>query len=229
MNRNCLKIIATITMLIDHFGLFLCKNNIIFRIIGRLSFPIFAFFIAEGIRFTRNRKKYTLNLLIFALIAQIPYAFLFKWYKLNILFTFILAIFIILLVEGLIKEIKEVDTFNLIVISLISIFIVILLCFALSFNLIDYGLIGILLILAFYFIKSKLRYMIGGLLLVIMTLINLLKYGFFMSNITQIFSLIAIILLYLYNGQKGKLNLKYFFYVFYPAHLILIKILMLLI
>ena len=58
MNRNVLKIIALITMLIDHIGCIFFPNIIVFRVIGRLSYPIFAMFIAEGYYYTKSRKKY---------------------------------------------------------------------------------------------------------------------------------------------------------------------------
>ena len=58
LNRNVLKIIALITMLIDHIGLVFFPGIEIFRIIGRISFPIFAFMIAEGCEHTENKKKY---------------------------------------------------------------------------------------------------------------------------------------------------------------------------
>ena len=64
LNGNALKYIAALTMLIDHAGLLLFPRNILFRIIGRLAFPIFAFMIAEGCRYTRNKLKYFLSVFI---------------------------------------------------------------------------------------------------------------------------------------------------------------------
>lgn len=72
-----LKIIAMVTMVIDHTGLSLFGRSptiyIAMRIIGRLSFPIFAFLIAEGCRHTHNIRKYFLRLIVFAFISEIPF------------------------------------------------------------------------------------------------------------------------------------------------------------
>ena len=100
MNRNNLKNIAVISMLIDHIGLFICNNNLLFRCIGRISFPIFAFFIAEGLIYTSNRRKYISKLSLFAVISQIPYSLL-AGFKFNVLFTFLLAIAVISVIEKL--------------------------------------------------------------------------------------------------------------------------------
>ena len=65
-----LKIIAVITMIIDHAGAFLFPQAKILRIIGRISFPIFAFLICEGYEHTKDVKKYMLRLLLFAVISE---------------------------------------------------------------------------------------------------------------------------------------------------------------
>ena len=58
LSGNALKMIAAISMLIDHIGLLFFPFNGIFRIFGRLAFPIFAYMIAEGAKYTRNKKKH---------------------------------------------------------------------------------------------------------------------------------------------------------------------------
>ena len=100
VSRSVLKWIALITMLIDHIGAIIGYATFsswqipwlydVLRVIGRLSFPIFAFFIAEGWHYTKNRKKYFLLLLIFAIISQPIYYFALNTsvFALNILFTF---------------------------------------------------------------------------------------------------------------------------------------------
>ena len=93
LGRNVLKLIAIIAMLIDHVGKLFFPHIIILQIIGRLAMPIFAFFIAEGFYYTKNKLKYFLTMLIFAVIAQIPYVFLFS--GLNILFTFCLSLILL--------------------------------------------------------------------------------------------------------------------------------------
>lgn len=225
MNRNVLKIIALVSMLIDHIGYYIFDNFVVCRIIGRLAFPIFAFFVAEGMKYTRNRKKYILTLLVFAIVSQVPYALLNKPFKLNILFTFLIAIVFILLFELLKREdIKKSLIKSILVTLLLSILFVLCLIFGDVLRFIDYALPGIILIVAFYFIKSKWKFLVAALLMVVYVLECLLIYEFGWSLFIQLFAIVSILLLLFYNGNKGKLNLKYLFYVFYPVHLFLIWI-----
>ena len=76
-NRNALKIIALLSMTIDHIAKVFFDGNMIMVAIGRIAMPIFAFFIAEGFYYTRSKKKFILRLLLFAIISQIPYVLLF--------------------------------------------------------------------------------------------------------------------------------------------------------
>ena len=75
LSRDVLKLIAILSMLIDHVGKLFFPNILFLQIVGRLAFPIFAFFIAEGFYYTRNKVKYFFTILVFAVIAQIPYNF----------------------------------------------------------------------------------------------------------------------------------------------------------
>ena len=225
MNRNVLKIIALISMLIDHLGYYIFDNFLSLRIIGRFAFPIFAFFVAEGMKYTRNRKRYILTLLIFAVVSQVPYALLNKSLKLNILFTFLISIVFILFLELLKKEsLKKSLIKSILTILSISILFILCLVFGDILRYIDYALPGILLVVAFYFIKSKWKFVMASVLMVLYVLENLLMYKLGFSLFIQLFAIVSIILLLFYNGNKGKFNLKYLFYVFYPVHLIFIWI-----
>lgn len=88
MNResDLLKYLAMVTMLIDHIGYMFFPGHMIWRVIGRISFPIFAWLIAAGWRRTRDWKRYAWRLFVFALLSQIPYMY-FSPGKLNIFFT----------------------------------------------------------------------------------------------------------------------------------------------
>jgi hypothetical protein len=101
MNRNILKIIAVISMIIDHIGVVFFPNIVIFKIIGRVSFPIFAFFVAEGWFYTKNKKKYSFLLLLFMLISWVPYCIVFSlpFYTVNVLGVFLLSILGMLLID----------------------------------------------------------------------------------------------------------------------------------
>lgn len=217
MNRNVLKIIAVISMLIDHIGAYIFPDAYWLRCIGRLAFPIFAFFIAEGMRYTRSRKRYVLTLLVFAIISQIPYGFLREFYYLNILFTFLIAIFAIFLIENY----KKNETLYMIYLLLLGS----VLLFVEFLNIVDYGIFGVLLILVFYFVKDKkLSLSLGAACLVLLTLKMMLFAGFTLRSTVQFLSILSLLLLYFYNGNKGKVNLKWLFYIFYPLHLLVILI-----
>ena len=75
LNGNALKIIAAVTMFIDHFGLMFYPKNMLFRMIGRLAMPLFAFMIAESARYTRNKIKHFALLFGLGAICQIVYYF----------------------------------------------------------------------------------------------------------------------------------------------------------
>ena len=110
----------------------------------------------------------------------------------------------------------------------ISIFIftlVLLLIFFEIFNILDYEIIGILIVICFYFFKSKLKFLFSSILIILLSLKLIFLYGLTPFNICINFALFSIIILLFYNGKKGKLNLKYLFYIFYPAHLMIIWIL----
>ena len=139
------------------------------------------------------------------------------------MFTFIIAALIIVLIEEL-KKNQNIGYYIL----LVAIFLV---AESLSvFSILSYGILGVLLVLCFYFIKSKgWSFAVAAILIVLMTVKNVLKSSFAFDNIIQIFSLLSLAILLLYNGGKGKTNLKYMFYIFYPAHLAIILLIVLLI
>ncbi|MBN1244843.1 hypothetical protein JXA31_04555 [Candidatus Bathyarchaeota archaeon] len=92
--RELLKIIAIVTMVIDHVGNILYPELLFLQIIGRLAFPIFAYLIVLGVESTKNPLKYMTMLLVFALISQIPYFLAFDiqpFERLNILFSLLLS------------------------------------------------------------------------------------------------------------------------------------------
>ena len=194
--NNLLFLIAAITMVIDHIGIAFFPDQIILRIIGRLSFPIYAYGIAQGVRHTSNFKKYITRILVAAVIAQPFYMYSLR-NGANIMFE--LALFALIL--NFVKNEKNKPAFILAILATIL-------------NL-DYGLYG--LVLAFgFFIMDEDRLM-GIILISIATFVSALGSVMF----AQGFAILALpIILYLPNV---KINLpKYFFYAFYPLHLMII-------
>ncbi|MBQ3253982.1 MAG: hypothetical protein IJA65_05435, partial [Acholeplasmatales bacterium] len=99
LSANILKIIACISMAIDHIGLILFPEYEIFRILGRIAFPIFAFFIAEGCYYTKNKTKYLLTILSMGLIYFLINYFYDKSIYGNIFLTFSISILVIYLLQ----------------------------------------------------------------------------------------------------------------------------------
>ena len=82
--NDLLKLLAFAAMLVDHIGYMYYPNVVLFRIVGRLAFPIFAYQIAVGYAHTSNLKKYIQRLTLFAILAQIPFSFFNPELQLNL-------------------------------------------------------------------------------------------------------------------------------------------------
>ncbi len=225
MNRNHLKLIACLSMLIDHIGYVLFPDVQLFRIIGRIAMPIFAFFIGEGCLHTRDRKKYFLRLFVLALICQAVYigesiiTGSGNGLYLNILFTFSFSIILC----SVFLRLENDNSFKNRVIFILTVvafwamdFLFDRISASADVNLhIDYGIEGIILPLFAVLSKDKKKKLLcftAGLAFVAQRI-----YGF--GTLPFIFAMIPAVLLCFYNGQGGKRNLKYFFYLFYPLHL----------
>lgn len=217
MTSFILKILALITMLCDHLGYVIFGQFSFMNYIGRLSFPIFAFLITEGYKYTKNLKKYFARLLIFAIISQIPYMLFIDTFSnsfsLNILFTLSLGLLGITLYD----KIKYKP---------FGILLVIILSFIAQYLHFDYGWFGIVIIFIFYIFKSQKLLMN----IYICTVIFVNYFFYYITTLRMEFILIilfcslSLIPINLYNEKKGK-NIKYFLYVFYPMHLIALYLL----
>ena len=209
-----LKILAIITMTIDHIGAIIYPNIDAFRIIGRISFPIFCFLLVEGFKHTHNRFRYFIRLLLFAIITQPIYDYAFNNHELNILFTFSLSFLLLSSIEFIKKIInkynKGIENYLYKTISYLLIYIIFLIL-SIILN-VDYQALGVSLVLIFYLSPNILLSLLLYLIIAITLDVN---------NI-QLYSLISFIFIYFYNGKKGK-NIKYFFYLYYPLHLLLLK------
>lgn len=217
MTSFVLKIIALITMLFDHIGYIIFHRFSFMNYIGRLSFPLFAFMITEGFTHTKNLRKYFYRLLIFAVISQIPYMLFVSNFSnvftLNILFTLTLGLLAITVYD----KSKH---------KLLGLLFVIICAISAYFLHFDYGWFGIAIIFIFYIFKDKKLYM--NLFFIIATFTN-----YFYNYITTLrieylfiilFCTLSLIPINLYNEKKGK-NIKYFLYIFYPLHLVVLYLL----
>ena len=224
MNRNLLKYIAIIAMLMDHFAMtFFSGSPLVYftmRFIGRLTAPIMSFFVAEGFYYTHSKYKYGLRLGVFALISQFAYTYfdkgtLFTYYLItnwNVIFTLFIGFWVLFVYEKIFNKFIK--------------WTVIILLLILSYPG-DWMIIAPLWTLFFHIFrdKRKKRFIIFSILAVLEVLSCI---PFIISNgeLWQVGVFFTIPLLLLYNGQKGSNNPihKWAFYLFYPLHLIVLRV-----
>lgn len=232
LNTYQLKILALFFMFLDHLHVVFFKENsfIWLRCLGRLSFPIFAFLLTEGFFYTKDFSKYLKRMFIFALISEIPFDLMtsgtfFNFYSQNIMFSFCIALIGMYLLEKLKKYSKLTYIIS-------SIYIVIFMFILATITFTDYAGSGLLIIFLFYFTKKikykKIIQLIGMFIINIFCFkspyltFNLFSYsGKFPLQGMALFSLIFI---FFYHGQLGPKS-KYFFYLFYPLHMLLLYLL----
>ena len=230
-----IKIIAAISMLLDHAGMILFPDAMWMRIAGRLALPLYALCIAEGFRHTRNRFSYFLRIFILGTLCQIVYDLVSSEPYLGILITFSLSIVLLFLLDALLCTCKKQKNpisdlwerlFKKAMPRPAAIAVCALLLggalagiWLLSRTItIDYGMTGVLFpVLVYLGYSSRRQKLLGPYLGVAM-----LSCNFEGSPTPRIWSLLALIPITLYNGKPGKYKLKYFFYIFYPAHLVLL-------
>lgn len=211
LTGNQLKIIAMVTMTCDHVGMQMFPHLLWLRLIGRLAMPIYAYMIAEGCRHTRDRKKYLLRLLGLGLLCQAVYLVAMGSLYQCILITFSLSVLLIGRLDDVEKK-KTAQAWGNLFLSTVFIFAF---CVVLPDLLphtdfeVDYGLPGVLLPVLIYGAGN--RGLLVGLALAA------LKYGG-----VQWLAFLAVPLLLLYNGQRGKTNIGKLFYWYYPVHLVVI-------
>lgn len=219
LSGSGLKAIAIAAMLIDHLAIYYFRflpdfHKPLFSIghhtvnllvlmnsIGRLAFPIFAFLLVEGFLHTRNRKRYGINLLLFALISEIPWNLVHSHHWLypgqNVLFTLLLGFLGLCALEHFSDNRRKQAA------SLIALLLLSLLLRA------DYGGTGYTFILFLYVLRKKrlLQAVIGSCML-----------GTWIAGF-------AFIPINMYNGRRGFIKgqyAKYLFYLIYPLHLAII-------
>lgn len=198
-----LKMIAIISMLADHIGYIFFPQDMVFRAVGRIAFPIFCFLIVEGFHHTRNHTNYLIRLCIFAIISEIPFDLAFfgtlmDWGHQNVFLTLAFGLAAIFCLE-------EMNTKRIYAIPFVLIFA------ASYFVHCDYGIGGVLLICMFYLTRETpwMRFILTALILYIF-------YGSF-----ELYGLIAMVFITFYNGKRGP-QVKMLFYWFYPVHLLVL-------
>ncbi len=219
VNGSWLKIIAVVSMIIDHLAYLILPHFDLFsepigflgkeftiikicRLIGRLAFPIFAFLITEGFSHTGNYKKYGINLLVFSVVSEIPYNLFLSGKVINIesqnvFFTLFLGFLAIYVLENVKIDLeKAIYVFGIIVLAML------IKC--------DYGAKGVILIVLLHLLRNKLP------------LASVLSYGVLSGGLAAWSAFVPI---NMYNGKRGFIKgnvMKYAFYAFYPFHMIVL-------
>lgn len=230
MTASFLKLIAVVTMLIDHSAYLIYAPGYEYlyytmRIIGRVSFPIFVFCISESLYFTRNKTKFLLRMLIFALISEISFNLYFNYLigvgvvfsSHNGFFTFAIGIALVIFFEEILEFKKKW-------IGIILIIAVILLCYFIPnvYNFIlncDYGLKGIIFLFILYLEKKYFLNKAKRIRQITLAIMLFILYGF---SILFLGGMVSLLIIEKYTGEKGKEH-KFFFYWFYPLHLLILS------
>ena len=218
MSGTTLKWIAVISMLIDHTAEVLINHNaaltdpiwaqiyVLMRGIGRIAFPIYAFLLVEGFLHTRDVKKYLVRMLTFAVVSEIPFDLAvfhtpFYWGYQNVFFALFLGL-LALAGENVVHQRSGMFAGA----GLWKQAFVLILCVGTA-QLIncDYGAFGVFFIILLYMTRydKKTQTVLGAI-----------------SLIWELPGILAFIPIRLYNGTRGRCGNRYFFYAFYPAHLL---------
>ena len=212
MSALQLKLLAAAAMLADHIGLLFFPEMVWLRMIGRLSFPIFCFLISEGACHTSSIANYLGRLFAAALLSEIPYDWAFtgmpfQWEEQNVIFTLFLGLCAVWALQAW-QERYPIFAFFAIAACVVAAELIH--C--------DYGGTGVLFVVVFYCcrtLKSRGTVAFG--------LINIGDSLLYQDRI-QPFAVFAVAPVILYNGRRGKYRLRSFFYLFYPLHLLLLRI-----
>lgn len=192
-----LKCIAIVLMLVDHIGYAFFPHILELRMIGRLAFPIFAYYLAQGAMFTSKPGAYAKRLFVFALASQIPFTLLFDTFNLNIMFVFLLSLFLI-----------RQGWYYVGIIAMLSFFIPM-----------DYGFYGVMIAPILVWLKDK-----KLLALAALTVITVC-FCWYWGSWIQMYAMIGFLLVLYVPSTLFKMRInRYFFYLFYPVHLLILLI-----
>ena len=228
LSGNQFKLIAFFLMLCDDVGYIFIQNGVLYgqnamywnmaiattegqkwymvsrilRFAGRLSFPVFAFFVAEGFQHTRSRVKYMMRMGVFALLSEVPFdlACFGTWYYpdyQNVLFTYFIALTALYLME-LSRKLPVV--IQILIAAVFAYLAYLVKC--------DYGAVGVALISTLYLLRNtkNMKFLVGA---VISAAESIDYLGI---------SALSMLGLKFYDGSRGRIPLKYFFYAAYPLH-----------
>lgn len=205
MSAFALKMIAAATMVIDHVGAMFFPQIAVFRVVGRVAFPIYAFLAAEGAAKTRNPSRYLARLAVFALISELPFrmALSVGWDKYtpqNVLFTLLAGVACCVVCSSQ----KPIPS------ALFTVFA----AAAAELCGTDYGAYGVLCVAGFYLLRGKTAEQ--GMAFSLLTALRVI-----LTAPIQGCAVLGFLPCACYSGQRGR-DLRGLFYAIYPAHLLLL-------
>lgn len=225
MNRDVIKYVAMVTMFCNHFAQVMLKpGTILFEVmvdIGYFTAVTMCYFLVEGFHYTRSRKKYAGRLFLFGVISQVPYTLALGIYQLNMMFTLFFC-FLILWAKEEIENPAERK------VAVILLFV----CSVFA----DWSMLAAMFTLLFAWSRGSKRRtaLVYGINALVFALLNYASYlsvqspgGAFLPALGSCVGILVsgVVILFLYNGKKsphsGRFT-KWFFYVFYPGHLLLL-------
>ena len=222
LNSLHLKLLAMVTMLIDHMGFTLFPYALWMRCVGRLAFPIFCFLVAEGCAHTHDKKRYAARLLVFAVLSEPAFDLMHGvWFTMdyqNVLWTLLAGALICWCVDWALRK-KTPAAFLLTGAAVAAAFCLLELAGT------DYGGWGALLVALFYGVR---RAPCGTAAKRTVQAVGLAVFSIgIMGGVSiELWSLAALLPLWLYNGRRGYSNLvvQYGFYAFYPVHILILSL-----
>lgn len=226
--QEALKLLACITMFIDHFGAtivrtwsspYMAKIYYLCRIIGRVSFPLYCFLLVEGMRHTRNTGKYILRLAVGILLAELPFDFLFEggfsWESQSVMVTLALGA-VMLWCMGQTEK------------AWLKVLLILPFSLLAEFTKCDYGAGGVAMIAAFALFDQLILQTVA------LFLVNWLRRSTAAVTVLgfavriKLMAVFAIIPIALYNGRKLTRNkvVQWGFYLFYPLHMLVLWVIL---
>ena len=225
LDSTALRLLAILFMVLDHLWATVVPGNLWLTCLGRLAFPIFAFQLCEGYRHTSDYRRYRRRLLVFALLSEIPFnlfyagSVIFPFHQ-NVLFTLLLGLLAMRQADRLRRE-EGIKKKSLRCLALLLIFAGGVVLFP------DYGLMGVMTVLCFFVFRDHRLFQLAA-----MAVLNIIAFkgqtipislfGRAFDFPIQGFALLALPLIWLYNGEKGRggKGLRLFWYIFYPLHML---------
>ena len=232
LSGNLLKILAMVAMSIDHFAVLFHPYDLNWRIVGRIAFPIFAFFLAEGFRYTKNRLRYFLTLAVAGVLFQVVYYCFTHGEMRNIFITLALALLPLFPLEATKKALvdKEASLLKKVLFPTVLCLTVYALFLFCEYYKPDYGFPGVMLA-TFASLAHAPRGVERSDFFQKVDILPVSLFGLFAGLLflnhtyggIQHYSLLSLLPLTFYSGERGRWKMKYFFYIYYPVHLVALE------